>query len=197
MSDVASRLILSSGVNSLRSMYEVEPGLSVQDFIRFAFEQSEGQFSYSHHIVALIDGEVAGIASHWTDEMTQACRQATLENLIAHFGAVLVPEIIQRSILLQSIIPPPKSDGLGIGHIAISEKFRRRGAATALLRSLANIGLDFGKKQLELDVECSNHAAINLYRKNGFMLLNTTQPGKRAAQAGFTAHHHMQKLIGA
>ena len=197
MSAVASRLILSSGENSLRSMYEVEQGFSAREFIRFAFERQEGQFSYTRHTVALVNGELAGIASHWLNTMTASCRKATVDTLVAYFGAILVPEIVQRSVLLQSIIPAPKPDGLGVGHIAVVEKFWRQGVARALLRHLANVGQDLGKTQLELDVECSNLAAISLYEKTGFTQLATNRPGKRAAELGFSAHHHMQKVIGA
>ena len=193
--DEAAKLIFMSGQNSLHAMFELERGLSAEAFIAFAYVQPEGQFSYNNHIVAIVDGNLAGIGSHWTDNATQACRQGTIESLIAHFGAQHVPAIVERSILLQSIIPTPMPNGLGIGHIAVNPDYQRQGVATALLSQFRKTALAMGKARLELDVECTNQAAIALYANAGFDIVSTTQPNAQARQAGFTGHHHMQAII--
>ena len=197
LADQAANLIVTSGISSLKAMFEIEPDLKVEPFIRFAFAQQEGQFSFVHHVVAHWQGEFAGIASCWTDSVTEACREATIQTLVSHFGIARVPLIIERNLLLQSVIPPPSPEGLGVGHIAVRPEFQRKGVASGLLNHMNGMARTQGKRYLELDVECTNLSAIKLYQKCGFSITMTSKPGAKAKRAGFTAHHHMRRAIDA
>lgn len=191
--DIASKLILASGTNSLCAMFEVSPEYNAVDYLRYAFAQPSGQFSHTAHIVAEMDGELAGIASFWQSPPCSENRQATLASLIAFFGAEQVAEIARRSMLLQGIIPVCQPGSLGLGHVAVSPEYQRKGVATALLNQMHILAVQQGKHLLELDVECDNQVAISLYQETGFGLVSTTQPGEAAQAVGFTAHHHMTK----
>lgn len=56
----------------------------------------------------------------------------------------------------------------GLSNIVVDAKHRGKGAATALLRSIANWSLCNGADQLYLQVLKDNSPALSLYRKHGF-----------------------------
>jgi N-acetylglutamate synthase len=59
-------------------------------------------------------------------------------------------------------------DWLGFFSMATRPEFRRRGAATAVLGSLAHWGRRHGARQAFLQVMEDNHAALSLYARLGF-----------------------------
>lgn len=174
-------------------MFEVAPEFTTESYLRYAFQQPDGQFSHNKHLVALTEGQVAGITCCWSDTMSVECRYATMESLINFFGHQHIPEIAKRSVLLQSIIPTPSKHALGLGHLAVVPQYKRRGVGSALVNHVLAQAKEAGKEALELDVECDNSAALSLYQRMGFEIANTTQPGPAAKELGFTAHHHMVK----
>ena len=55
-----------------------------------------------------------------------------------------------------------------IMNIAVSEEYRRRGIATAILDKMIEDGIKKGIKAFTLEVRDSNISAISLYEKKGF-----------------------------
>ena len=55
-----------------------------------------------------------------------------------------------------------------INNVAVFPKYRRRGAASALINALAAEGKRRGLSKLCLEVRASNAVALSLYEKNGF-----------------------------
>ena len=60
----------------------------------------------------------------------------------------------------------------GLSNIVVGSKHRGKGAATALLRSLASWSLYNGADHLYLQVQQDNIPALSLYRKHGFIPLS-------------------------
>ncbi|MCX7832208.1 MAG: ribosomal protein S18-alanine N-acetyltransferase [Actinobacteria bacterium] len=60
-----------------------------------------------------------------------------------------------------------------ITNIAVRQNWRRKGIATALLSNLIEKSKALGLKFLTLEVRVSNTAAINLYKKFGFVIEGT------------------------
>ncbi len=61
-------------------------------------------------------------------------------------------------------------DEAEIHRIAVKEKYRRSGIAGMLLHEMLNAFRDMGIVSVHLEVRQSNHAAIKLYEKFGFMI---------------------------
>jgi ribosomal protein S18 acetylase RimI-like enzyme len=56
--------------------------------------------------------------------------------------------------------------------IAIMPKFQSQGLGSELLATCINDALMQGKTKLALDVETSNHSALNLYTRHDFKTVN-------------------------
>ncbi len=57
----------------------------------------------------------------------------------------------------------------GLTNLAVTESFRKKGAATALISALCSRLISEGASFLTLEVRRSNFAAISLYKKLGFL----------------------------
>lgn len=189
--DIAAKLIVASGENSLKAMFELSPQLTALGFIHYAFRQPLGQFSYSQHIVIEHNDVPIAIACSWEDTASEQYRQATLNNIIYFYGANLTYQIIEQSREVGEIIPAPLPNQLGVGHISALSSFQRQGLATSLLEHLCVNAQAMGKNELVLDVECSNLAAIKLYGKFGFNIISESHPTDKGVQLGLAAHFHM------
>ena len=65
------------------------------------------------------------------------------------------------------------ADTAEINNIAVFPKYRRHGAASALLDALTDEAAARGVKKLSLDVRAANTAALSLYEKKGFYRVGT------------------------
>jgi len=61
-------------------------------------------------------------------------------------------------------------DEVHLHNLAVSNEFRRQGLAYNMMNLMKNIALQVGITRQTLEVRESNHEAINLYRKCGFVV---------------------------
>jgi ribosomal protein S18 acetylase RimI-like enzyme len=54
--------------------------------------------------------------------------------------------------------------------MAVEEKFRGRGVGSSLIRKTTEFSMEKGKRLVYLNVRRDNLAAINFYKKNGFII---------------------------
>ena len=106
--NVAGQLILSSAVNTLPHMFDVCEEHHSLGFIQYAFTLADGQYGYANHWVIEVEGQVVAIVSAWHTELANNFHQATLQSIASYYGFIDSLDVIQRSQLLKSIIPPPK-----------------------------------------------------------------------------------------
>ena len=59
---------------------------------------------------------------------------------------------------------------LDINNVAVDERFRKKGAASALMNALFSVGAALNCDFITLEVRASNVPAVNLYKKFGFEL---------------------------
>lgn len=197
-SDAIAPLILSSGETTLSVMLGGKKRSSKQalDFIRQAISQPDGQFGYNNHLVVSDpEGAIAAVGCCWGDTPIAGFREATMASLINYFGVPGTMNVLECSQQVAKIIPGPKNDELCLGHIAVSEAYKRRGVATNLLDYFSRYALTQNKQKLVLDVESTNVAALALYRQYGFSDVAYTEPDDSAHAFGLTAHWHMQKNL--
>ena len=55
-----------------------------------------------------------------------------------------------------------------ISNVAVREKFRKRGIASALIDAMNSYCIDHNAEFITLEVRVSNTPAVNLYKKSGF-----------------------------
>jgi len=94
----------------------------------------------------------------------------------AHFLDFIESDWVRRGIFLGDdlvayLFAFPEKRGLHVANIAVDPKYRRRGYATILLKSLYQSALRNRIHNVILEVRCSNHPALQLYYSEGFKLI--------------------------
>jgi ribosomal protein S18 acetylase RimI-like enzyme len=129
--------------------------------------------------VAELDGEVAGMVAAFPvsegDRRASRFLRITLARTppwkwpatlrIFHAGADSTPE------------PPPES--FYVDALATSDRFRRRGVASALLEECERLAARAGLAAVALDTAATNDGAQALYERAGFVVTERTPPNGR------------------
>ena len=86
--------------------------------------------------------------------------------------ALVLPAVGIQSILRCSGNPQEGADKVGgevyISNVAVREKFRKRGVASALIDAMNSYCIVNNAEFITLEVRVSNTPAVNLYEKSGF-----------------------------
>ncbi len=83
---------------------------------------------------------------------------------------VLKIEIEGKTFIAAYIIFWFVADEVHLHNLAVSNEFRRQGLAYNMMNLMTDIALQAGINRQTLEVRESNHEAINLYRKCGFVV---------------------------
>lgn len=83
---------------------------------------------------------------------------------------VIKIEITGKTVIAAYIIFWFVVDEVHLHNLAVSNEFRRQGLAYNMMNLMADIALQVGINRQTLEVRESNHEAINLYRKCGFVV---------------------------
>ncbi len=120
----------------------------------------------SSHVDAVCELEKSAFSSPWSREDIEY----QLTNGNSHFlvAADSDSDTVAGYIGVQEI-----AGEAYITDIAVSEKFRRRGAGTLLLKTAADEAFGRGCEFISLEVRESNTSAIALYEKAGFETAGT------------------------
>ncbi len=167
--DVAVELILAAAESLLVGIFGGGDKQITHDFLTNAWTIKHSQFGYGQHIVVCVDGEVAGICTHWQKDMPEVFAKDTAKSIVDFYTLEQAQDVIARSKAATYAILVPKEASLIIGHVAVLVKFRRLGLAAKLVSFVENIALQKSKTILALDVEQDNHTAIAFYRSIGFV----------------------------
>ncbi|WP_243393415.1 GNAT family N-acetyltransferase [Leptospira perolatii] len=179
-------LIYSSGPYAFDYVF-LENGKTAQDFLRFAFRKRGNTFSYSNHAVACSDELVIGTIVHFEQPEFSFLSLGTAIAIMQFYGWNSF-KVLLRGILMESLIQPPRRNRLYLGHIAVDEKFRRRGIGSDLIRFCQD---KFGnRKILALDVSAVNDSACSVYRKFGFKEIEKRDFKDRSAK--IPSHFYME-----
>lgn len=204
-SDAASlaKLIYQSGPANIEAVFcdemadfdEQQKQSHCIAYIQQALQQPDGQFGYQNQYVIREQGSVVACVSFWTCVLPESFKQATLSNLLEHFGAVKCASILKNSELLSELLRRPSVNELSIGHLSVDPNFQRRRLATSLLQYCQAKAKLKGKTSLILDLAADNHAAYDTYKAFGFVQVGSSQPGASAKCAGMVPHIHMLKQL--
>jgi ribosomal protein S18 acetylase RimI-like enzyme len=175
--DVVTRLLYETATG----MYDLYAG-GAQRALRIlgaAYMRPGNSASKEIVWVAELDGEVAGMVAAFPvsegDRRASRFLRITLARTppwkwpatlrIFHAGADSTPE------------PPPES--FYIDALATSDRFRRRGVASALLEECQRLAASAGLAAVALDTAATNDGAQALYERAGFVVTERTAPNGR------------------
>jgi ribosomal protein S18 acetylase RimI-like enzyme len=128
-------------------------------------------------IVAEIDGEVAGALASFPVSESVRRRRNFIAYAVRHRAPWHWPRLLRVAKMGETLGPEPPPDALYIDALATSERFRRRGVATALLGAADERARSFGLGKLALDTTAANSGARALYEGAGFRLTGRLPAG--------------------
>jgi ribosomal protein S18 acetylase RimI-like enzyme len=145
-----------------------------------------------HAIVALDEqGALIGLAGFKTPEGSFAGGNGA--DLSAIYGAVGSG---WRGMLLWALNREVDNDRFLLDGICVTEAARGQGVGSALIEQICAEGYRRGYSAIRLDVVNQNHRAQDLYRRLGFVAVNSQKLGLLRFFFGFSASTTMVKLIG-
>ncbi|MDY6796437.1 MAG: GNAT family N-acetyltransferase [Actinomycetota bacterium] len=132
--------------------------------------KSPSWFHYSHHLVADVDGEVAGSLCGYFDPEAggRVLRDAYEE---AGMGRRERREMAKRLEPLMRVYPVHGHDIWVVENVAVFPRFRRKGLLDSLLDRILQKGRDRGFKRAELRMLIGNIPAQKAYEKAGFRIV--------------------------
>jgi ribosomal protein S18 acetylase RimI-like enzyme len=160
------------------------------DFLNTAYEKRGNTVSYTNHYVAEKDGKVVGSILQYTQPSFLFLTAGTALQILSVYKWK-APKVMARGLKTETIIQPPKSKRLYLGHITVSESYRNQGIAKQLIEFMINLNKEY--KTIALDVSCENPSAIALYQKLGFVIKETRHP--KGWEGTIPSHHYMEKMI--
>ncbi|MGE8720718.1 N-acetyltransferase family protein [Leptospira terpstrae] len=182
-------LIYSSGPIAWSFVFQ-EGKKTAIDFLNTAYVHRGNTVSYTNHFVAEIEGRVVGSILSYTQPSFFALTLGTAFRILSVYG-VHAPKVMARGLKTETIIQPPKSSCLYLGHIAVLESERNKGIAKKLIEYMINKETKF--KTVSLDVSAENQPAISIYQKLGFQIKVTRHP--LGWEGIIPSHHYMEKQI--
>ena len=175
-------LIYSAGPLGLDYIYAVGRHRAL-DFLRAAFVHGFSTLGYRSHVVALVDGHVAGIAAFYDGAEYGRLSRNTFYPVMRFYGPLTGFGVLRRGIQMQrALVPPPERDDVLIQHVGVSEQMRGRGIGAALLNNGYDTARSRGFRRCIGDVAVTNPRAQALYERLGCRVIeerkwHVTSPG--------------------
>lgn len=182
-------LIYSSGPKAWTFVFQ-EGKKTPFDFLNSSYIRRGNTVSYTNHYVAEIDGRVVGSILSYSQPSFLALTLGTALRILSVY-LWRAPKVMARGLKTETIIQPPKSGCLYLGHIAVLESERNKGIAKELINYMLNKETKY--KTVSLDVSAENKPAISLYQKLGFQIKETRHP--LGWEGTIPSHHYMEKQI--
>ena len=148
------------------------PAAECIEFLRFAFVQTFGRFSWRRHWVAVADDGTVCAVLAVLDGRTLLFDDLHIAWLLVRYLGVTsrTLQALSRGVTLEGELPKPRRHQTLIAHCATNEHLRATGIFSALFRNVLRPKLldVVDGRQLILDVLVSNTRAQALYRRLGF-----------------------------
>ncbi|MCG6147622.1 GNAT family N-acetyltransferase [Leptospira levettii] len=182
-------LIHSSGPLAWNFVFQ-EGNLTAFDFLNSTYPKRGNTISYTNHYVAEKEGQVVGSILQYSQPSFLALTAGTALQILTLYKWK-APKVMARGLKTETVIQPPKSKCLYLGHIAVLESHRNQGIAKQLIEFMIQNHQAY--KTIALDVSVENPSAIGLYQKLGFIIKETRHP--KGWEGKIPSHHYMEKSI--
>ncbi|MCG6151352.1 GNAT family N-acetyltransferase [Leptospira bandrabouensis] len=182
-------LIYASGPKAWTYVFR-EGNKTPFDFLNSSFIKRGNTVSYTNHYVAELNGKVVGSILSYTQPSFLVLTAGTALRILSVYKWN-APKVMARGLKTETIIQPPKSGCLYLGHIAVLETERNKGIAKQMIEFMITNHQKYNT--ISLDVSAENKPAISLYQKLGFEIKDTRHP--LGWEGIIPSHHYMEKQI--
>jgi len=111
-------------------------------------------------------------------------------------GLLADPAAVRRTQLAGQALARPDDDAYYLARIAVDERGRGRGLGAALVAAFEAEARNAGARSLVLEVSPAHAAAIRLYQRAGFTIVDTRQAHDEPSQRTLIYHHMAKTLDG-
>lgn len=140
------------------------------DYLHYAFTDGAGMFGHRNHIVAELDGEVAGIGAFYSGMEYNALSQGSLRQILRFYHWRCLP-VLRCALRTTRWMPPPGRHTLYVANLGVAPALRGRGIGACLLQAQMTQARAAGKRKLALDVAENNPDAQRLYERLGLRVI--------------------------
>ena len=162
--------------------------------LRGFFIRPNNRFSFDRALMIWQDGQVAGLLLAFPGYEINSRNL----NFILQGSKVYGSRDYLRLILnfFQAFTAKEtEKDEFYIAHLAVFPEFRRKGLAKMMLACAEEVARDKNLKKVSLLVEIGNEAAIELYRRAGFVINETVETPGLEKKFHSPGYHRMVKNI--
>jgi ribosomal protein S18 acetylase RimI-like enzyme len=162
--------------------------------IREFFRLKGNRFSHQFAEFVLEGNEIAGLLMTFDRRRMRRSMAVTALQMLKVYRLGEIVKFIQRMLPYrkEENIPP---DEFYIAHLAVAEKFRRRGIGLEMLAYAEEKARSQGLPKLSLLTEIENSAAQALYEKFGFKLTETILFREQMSDVGSAGDVRMVKYL--
>ncbi len=183
-------LIYSSGPQTFRYVFSIDHQHQAVEFLHYAYQCEQGQFSYRKHTAIVVDDTeadvLAGVGCLATGADFHHCTWHNLKQILAFYGLRKGLQVLARGLQVERIIPPPANN---VGYISnLGMAIPGQGFGSRLIEHFRQQALTWDVSTLALDVADSNRNARRLYERLGF-IAEKIRPSARENQWGRLEGH--------
>jgi ribosomal protein S18 acetylase RimI-like enzyme len=189
--DAVVPLIYSSGPAAFDYVFGQGRAGRAEQFLRYAFGQAVGEFSYRSHDVAVVEGVIMGAGAVFDGRQTLRFTLAAAKQILGFYGVLSGLGVIARGLRIESVIRPPRPRELYLCHLGVAPAARGTGIGSALIGHLTARRQDALHDCVALDVAVTNPRAEALYRRLGFETLLLRRSKLSTATAMVADHRRM------
>lgn len=186
-------LIYSSGPKTFDYVFSVDYATQSQDFLHYAYQCEQGQFSYSEHTAAIYEDDI--VASGCLTSGGQMLKHMwhNLIQIFAFYGVIKGINVLRRGLKVERIIPPPSKDTAYICNLGAEVK--GKGYGSQLIEQFEEAARENDHDVIALDVADGNTHARRLYDRLGF-ISEKYRPAYEEGRWGLLeGHTYMEKSI--
>jgi ribosomal protein S18 acetylase RimI-like enzyme len=191
---LAVPLIYSSGPASFDYIFHHPKKGRSPDFLRAAFVDKRGEFSYSNHTVVEQNGQIVGVGACFSGDSTLAFTVAAALQIFRFYGAIAAWPVIVKGLQAETVIHPPTSKEIVLAHLGVAPEAQGQGIGTALVEHFLSWDAAKGKTPA-LDVAVTNPRAQALYERLGFVVVGERQSTLKNEHGVIVNHRRMEKKI--
>jgi ribosomal protein S18 acetylase RimI-like enzyme len=192
--DAAARLILYTLHQFGDYLFGLGEHARAERALAEFFAMDGNRFSYQYTFFGQLDGEIAGILMLFNRRQMSHSMFVTASQMfrVYRFG-----EVMEFLKLMLPYRDEEKvfADEVYIAHLAVEEKFRRRGIGLGLLQYAQESAVHQGKARLSLLTEIENAPARALYEKFGMRVTDTILLPGQMQYSGSRGDVRMEKNL--
>jgi ribosomal protein S18 acetylase RimI-like enzyme len=137
-----------------------------------AFRSRRSSFSYAQATVAEDSARVVGVIVFVTGRQWRRRRASTGLAMLASANLRSAWRLVYRGSREARLVPSVPADALYVVSVAVAPEGRGKGTGTRLLEHVIAEARASGSPAVFLDVRADNEAAVELYRRLGFVVVS-------------------------